>query len=151
MIKDTTDNTTVTIEMLREVLQSEKQLIIKPTGKSMGRLFAMADAVIIEPMPANALSVGDIIAFPRHTGWVAHRVISRSGKRPDWHYRTCGDSASRLDDDIITHTTAIGVIYKIKMGKRIINLRSPWHRFAAYLHAKRNILITSALSGSVTR
>lgn len=141
MIEDAINKTTVTIEVLHEVLLSEGQLTIKPTGNSMGRLFKEADAVVIEAMPANALFVGAIIVFPRHNEWIAHRVVSRSGKRPNWRYRTCGDSASRLDDDIVLHDTSIGVIRKIKSGGRIINLGSPWYMITAYLRAKYSVVV----------
>ena len=150
MIKDEITDTTIPLEMLREVLSSEGRLVIKPTGNSMGKLVAMAEAIVIEPMPPGKLFIGSIIVFPRQEGWIAHRVVSRSGKTPDWHYRTCGDAASRLDTDIVTHSTAIGIVREIRCEERIIDLRTAYSYVASYFRAVRNMIVTTVSNVHIT-
>ncbi len=131
------------LKALREALRRDGRLVLKPTGRSMGRLYAESDAIVIEPPPARPAPCGSIVVFPRGDQWVAHRIVAGFCGTDDVAYITCGDGAGRLDGDLVTHRNLIGIVTEVRAPGGAVNLRSRQQRMLGRLRAARSL--TAAL------
>jgi hypothetical protein len=144
---------TESLEALREALRRDGRLVLKPTGRSMGRLYSNADAIVIEPPPTKPAPTGSVIVFSRRGQWIAHRVLCRFRRAGDVLYVTCGDAAGRLDGDLVAHRDLIGHVTEVRGPKGTVDLRSGRQRAVARARALRSL--TAALlrhpAGTVRR
>ena len=100
---------------------------IRPTlvsGVSMEPALRPGDIVIVQPVSAESLRVGDIVRFRDGSTTILHRLVEIRGSGPDWEFLTQGD-ANNVPDRPVTEGEVEGRVILIlpKIGWLAIGVR----------------------------
>ncbi|MBI5305266.1 MAG: hypothetical protein HY868_24255 [Chloroflexi bacterium] len=112
-----------TNDLIGEHLRAGRDVRFTIPTASMLPLLAPGDAVIVQPLAARAVRVGDIIVHPVNHVWLAHRLIERrviAGE--DW-FVTKGDNQP-VEDRAWQPGSYEGVVGARARDGRIKHLRS---------------------------
>jgi signal peptidase I len=93
---------------------------------SMEPIYNVGGMVIIQPVDARTLKVGDPISFnlPGFSSPVCHRIISIRYKNGEKYFQTKGDANEEADIDLVPMTNVKGkVIYHIPKVGRLIEIK----------------------------
>jgi len=106
-------------------------------GASMQPLVRDGDVVLVRPVAARAVRVGDVVLFkssPEHV--VVHRVIRRSGDQNGYAFQVKGDSLSR-PDAVIAEAQVFGRVDSIDREGLHIDMNRPLMRLLSWLAVLR--------------
>lgn len=103
------------LDALRAVLQERGEVVVPPSGYSMGERYRCADALVLRP-PRGPVRVGDVVAFARGERWVLHRVLSVRGDR----LLTQGDALGVVDESPVPRDRVEAVLVARVCGNRRI-------------------------------
>ncbi len=111
------------LETLDEGLAKGSHFRLRVTSDSMAPTLMIGDWLIVRPVPASGLKIGDIIVVRIGGGLQAHRLvaINKAG------YHTKGDNVSFLDPPL-DRESIIGVVTTIERAGSSIDL----HKRAIY-------------------
>ena len=124
------------IDLSVNILGQGGSLQFKAHGYSMYPFIRNGDAVIVHPVDADALSVGDIVFYRNSLNrLVAHRIIGKSIFKNQIILRTRGDAATKSDGWINTDQV-LGRIVSVNRKDKVIDLNSPFQRFITILWIK---------------
>jgi signal peptidase I len=111
-------------ELASEVLASSGALRLRVTGWSMLPTVMPGDTLVIERIPSDAVSEGDIVLFGRDRRFFVHRVISKGPPQPAGIV-TRGDAMPAPDPPVSQSDLLGRVSFILRNGKCIEPSRSP--------------------------
>ena len=135
------------LELAADLLQSGVPIRSRCCGSSMIPALWPGDLLIIEPVKAETLSVGDIVVAAQGKCLVSHRLIwhGKLDGAPCWITR--GDSV-RLTDSPIVSQQIVGQVSRIERRGKILALgRSPTliHSIVGWMIARSDLSRVLAL------
>ena len=125
-----TDNA-VMLEVLRDLLRTRGEVVVGPSGFSMGGAYRRVEGLVLRPAPAH-IRVGDVVAVVRGERWALHRVL---GCRGDW-FLTKGDAVADFDDPPARRDQVEAVLVARVIGGQHL----PERRLAAWWYVARGWL-----------
>jgi signal peptidase I len=103
-------------ELASEVLRSSGKLRLRVTGWSMLPTVMPGDTLVIDRIPSDAVSEGDIVLFGRDRRFFVHRVVSAS--RPQGAgFVTRGDAMPAPDPPVAESDLLGRVSFIVRNGK----------------------------------
>jgi hypothetical protein len=119
------------MELLAELLRRGKAVEVRARGGSMHPIIRDGDRVRIEPVRADELRAGDIIAYRRGGRLFVHRYLGRWAN--SGAMRTRGDSHSRVEppldpSEVLGRVTAVG-----RYGKQLRLSHASWRTLGLLL------------------
>jgi hypothetical protein len=121
-----------------EILLLGKSLRFRAGGASMRPLVRDGDILLVRPVQAGPLRVGDIILYRSQPERVlVHRVVRRFPGPDGWRYLVQGDQAQQ-PDGMIPQAQVYGRVAAIERAGRHINVQSPLMRFLGWLAVLRS-------------
>ena len=122
-------------DVIREVLESDGEFEICPSGKSMLPLIKEGRDLVTLVKAQAFLSEGDIALYKRECGqFVLHRVMrSENGV-----YAMCGDNQTVLEKGI-KHSQIIGKVCRMTLDGKIVNVTDP--HYLRYIKRRRNLFL----------
>lgn len=106
-------------EMASEILRSFGTLRLRVTGWSMLPAVWPGDTLIVERIPSNAVSEGDIVLFGRDRRLFAHRVVTRLNHRQPAEILARGDANPAPDPPVPERDLLGRVSFIVRNGKSI--------------------------------
>ena len=91
-------------------------------GDSMSPLLRTGDAIYVEPVKADNLSIGDIILSKAGEKMRAHRLIKIYKEKGGGIFRTKGDTFSSVDEPL-GENNIIGRVYAVEKWGKTLNLK----------------------------
>lgn len=101
------------LDALRAVLRERGEVVVPPTGFSMGSRYLCSDGLVLQP-PRDPIRIGDVVAFARGSRWVLHRVVAIRGDR----VVTQGDALGVADDPPVPRDRVEAVLVARVCGNR---------------------------------
>jgi signal peptidase I len=90
-----------TAGLFEEILRQGCALRVQVTGRSMTPFLRSGEIVIVRPVPAATVQIGDIIFFRDRRGQLLlHRLIKKKRLPGGLHFQTKGDAVRGLDEPI---------------------------------------------------
>ncbi len=91
-------NTVIAEHLVPALLGQAYRVRMRVTGESMHPTVSSGELVVIEPMPAESLRIGDVILYRRPAGaLVLHRLLARTR---EGDFICGGDATARLDEPV---------------------------------------------------
>lgn len=122
-------------DVIREVLESDGEFEICPSGKSMLPLIKEGRDLVTLVKAHSFLSEGDIALYKRECGqFVLHRVMrSENGV-----YAMCGDNQITLEKGI-RHSQIIGKVRRMTIDGKTLDVNDKKH--LRYVKRRRNLFL----------
>lgn len=109
-------------ELALDLATHATSLRLRVNGISMSPLLQTGDYVIVEPVLASALRVGDVIAFRYNRDTITHRIVSRTPQG----FLTLGDNFRKLDP-LVVPEMILGRVSAVEKNGRPRSLKTwPW-------------------------
>jgi signal peptidase len=125
-------------ELTSDLLTAGKAVRFRAGGGSMWPLIRDGDVLLVQPVDAGAVRVGDTVLFHCSTGRVlAHRVIRVRTTGTDRRFTVQGDARPRPDGQI-GEEQVYGRVVSVERGRVRIDLRRPPMRILAWAAAQRS-------------
>jgi signal peptidase I len=121
-----------------EVLQLGKSLRFRAHGTSMQPLVRDGDLLLVEPVDANQLRVGDVVFCITHPGHIlVHRVVRRFTGREGSSFLVQGDNVTS-PDGLIPQAQVYGRVAGIERAGMCIFMNRPAMRLLGWLAVQRS-------------
>jgi signal peptidase I len=118
------------LHLFEDILNSDSNLRVKVTGRSMSPFLHGEEILTIKKVPYTSLRRGDLILFKNHLGYpVLHRIIKKKQDQDDVvTFQTKGD-AMIVFDEPVRNNKILGKVCKIEDGSKYINMETKmWSR-----------------------
>jgi hypothetical protein len=123
------DSHALKCELAREVLRSSGSLRLQVTGWSMLPAVFPGDTLVIDRIPSDAVSAGDIVLFGRYQRFFAHRIVTRGIVHKDQSQSseilTRGDAMPAPDPPVSESDLLGRISFILRNGKCIEPSRRP--------------------------
>jgi polysaccharide export outer membrane protein len=100
-------------QLAESVLNNSTNIKVPVTGDSMSPLLRTGDAIYVERVKAEDLSVGDILVYKTEGNMVAHRLVRILRKNGRCMFLTKGDTFSHVDSPL-RESSLIGRVYAVR-------------------------------------
>jgi signal peptidase I len=121
-----------------DLLSGGKAVRFRASGNSMQPLIRDGDVLLIGPVDASAVQVGDVILFHGEPNRVVVHRVTRVGATPEGRRFTVqGDARSQPDGDILG-SQVYGRVLSIERGAASIDVRRPVMRILGWAAALRS-------------
>jgi len=137
-------------DTLRQTLEERGEVIVPPSGTSMGPVFARAEGLVIRPVSSADLPLGSVIAARRGDQWIVHRIVWKRHTPHGATYRTKGDAARRLDWPAVAQTDIVGKVVALKFDGEIRSLETISARATAMALGLKGLAV-GILAAAATR
>ena len=117
-------------EAAKLALSAGKSIEVKGAGRSMGRWFQDADAILLTPLNGRRLRPGQVLVFSGRERWVAHRLI---GFHKDGRFITKADALSFFDEPAFSPGDVRGQVAGIRRRGRVHSMSSLGGRLQALI------------------
>lgn len=119
-------------ELALDLASQSTSLRLRVNGISMVPLLQTGDHVIVEPVPAAVLRIGDVIAFRYNRDTITHRIVSQTPQG----FLTLGDNFHQLDP-LVSPEMILGRVAAVEKHGRLYSLSTgiwlPMHQLLAWL------------------
>src|SRR4030043_1915029 len=111
------------LHLFEEILNSDSNLRVKVTGRSMSPFLRGEEILTIKKVPYTSLKIGDLIFFKNGQGYpVLHRIIKKKQVQDGViTFQTKGDALIAFDEPI-KNNKILGKVCKIEYGSKYINM-----------------------------
>ena len=115
-------------ELISELLKQGHKVRFKAPGKSMQPAVLDGDVLIVEPVDAAVIKIGDIILYQAEAHLIAHRVKSIEKNENFYAFLLCGDASFSYDEPVYADQI-LGKAIAIERDERTINPYCLAYRF----------------------
>lgn len=109
-------------ELTESLINGNRNIKIQVAGDSMSPILRTGDAIYVEPVRPEGLSIGEIVLCKTKGGMRAHRLVEIGYREGRYIFLTKGDTFSFLDDPL-GEGDIIGRVYAVEKWGRVLNLR----------------------------
>ncbi len=115
-----------------EILRSGYELRMETVGGSMLPTIRGGDIIVVRPVGASDVTIGDVVVFRQADTLVAHRLVRKHGTNGTMVLVTRGDFAPRSDEPLPADKV-LGKVVALERGGRTWDLTSRLPRTIAWL------------------
>jgi signal peptidase I len=120
-------------KLVKQVLASGNDLRFQAWGASMEPFIHNGDTLIIRPLVANEIKVGDAVLYENDSGRIlVHRLIKANAKGTRRTFLVKGDALPHPDGSI-SPEEVLGVVVAIDRTARRVSTNNPIYRIVVWI------------------